>query len=689
MPEQSHMAQTLSNREREVVTAYAEGQSYKEIARSLNISPTTVRSHLRTVYSKLGVTSKIELVHYLNNTTEPRQAQNRDDAELIAELALELDEAIRRERVLANVLRIISHQDNQLDAVIDEVLDHALEICEAEFGILFEYHGDLRYRVMQSRNISSAFGDWLTEQAIFSVDQETGLGRVALTAKTVNITDVRAENSYQDQAPLRIATADLGKARSFAAIPMMSGDRLIGAFTVYRTRLHPFNNRSLELAQLFADQAAIAIENARSRAKRDDQKVRSISAGDASNIAYQEIGKHPPRLLAILPFRAADESDSDLTKTGRRLASSITMELSCSPLFRLIDQASSFSEMLDSFTPTNAAETLGADLIASAAIRRVSPDGFRVAVSLHQVDRPTPVWTERFESHGADTSSLLEDMLSRLCATIGTGVERQMVNAAQTRRSSNQTAMDHFLQGLELHHRHGTDDFLGARVHFEKALDKDPEFSRAAAALAITYVREWFWESMRPELLNIAEQHARTAIGMAPHDAWAQTVWGVVALYKHRHADAELSFRRAVELTPYDTYVVSRCGLGKLYSGDFEEAENLFLRSIKLDPLHADRQRGLLGQTLFHVGRYDEAIELLEVIDQPLSWEIAWLAACYVKKGDIVCTQETAERYHESCKTSGQGYQVRTRPFRRKADMLRLYDALQSAGLCDDSLLEG
>jgi len=46
------------------------------------------------------------------------------------------------------------------------------------------------------------------------------------------------------------------------AIPVLWGDWLLGAFTVYRTRVHPFNSRTLEFAQLFADQAAIAIENA-------------------------------------------------------------------------------------------------------------------------------------------------------------------------------------------------------------------------------------------------------------------------------------------------------------------------------------------------------------------------------------------------------------------------------------------
>ena len=69
-------ADVLSKREKEVATAYASGESYKEIARSLGLSPTTVRTHLRTVYSKLGVPSKIELARFLDDTSSPEDAFN-------------------------------------------------------------------------------------------------------------------------------------------------------------------------------------------------------------------------------------------------------------------------------------------------------------------------------------------------------------------------------------------------------------------------------------------------------------------------------------------------------------------------------------------------------------------------------------------------------------------------------------
>ncbi len=307
MREDEHVVEALSNREQEVADAYAGGQSYKEIARELGLSPTTVRSHLRTVYGKLGVTSKIELARFLSTSALPDTG--KDSSTLVAELALELDEAVRRERGLAKVLSIISKQEGALEEVIDAVLAHALEICEAEFGVLFEIPDEGHAREMQSRNIEPAFEAWLKEQGLFELDPATAIGRMAATKQVVNIADVRGEDVYQSGSPLRIATADLGKARSFAAIPVMSGSRLFGAFTVYRTRVHPFNERALELAQVFADQASIAVENARQFKLLDEraQEIEGLNASLEARVSEQ-IGEieRMGRLKRFLPTAVAD-----------------------------------------------------------------------------------------------------------------------------------------------------------------------------------------------------------------------------------------------------------------------------------------------------------------------------------------------------------------------------------------------
>ncbi len=252
----------LSRRELEIARAYATGDTYHRIAERLCIAPSTVRTHLAAIYRKMRVSSKLEL-HRLLEGDGPRQKSGASQAAIISELALSLEEAIRREQALSEILRIISDSGGQLDEVIAALLGYALELCDAEFGILFEFDERNGFRVTYSRGIPQAFEDWFVEQGDFRAAPQTGLGRMAAGNEVVNIVDVRAEEIYREGDPLRYATAELGGARSFVAIPMLAGKRLVGAFTIYRQRVRPFDEKTMRLARMFADQGVIAIENAR------------------------------------------------------------------------------------------------------------------------------------------------------------------------------------------------------------------------------------------------------------------------------------------------------------------------------------------------------------------------------------------------------------------------------------------
>ena len=254
---------TLSPREREIAQAYANGDTYHQIAERLFIAPSTVRTHLAAIYRKLGVSSKLQLHKVLDGDGPTPVPQGEETAALISELALSLEEAISRERALGEVLRIISGSNGEIEEVIAAVLGHALELCDAEFGLLIEYDAVAGCRAAYSRGIPQPFQTWFAEQGTFHVGSQTALGRVISTRDVVNIADVRSEEIYPSDDTLRYATLELGGARSFAAIPMLAGDRLIGAFTVYRQQVRPFDAKSLALARIFADQSVIAIENAR------------------------------------------------------------------------------------------------------------------------------------------------------------------------------------------------------------------------------------------------------------------------------------------------------------------------------------------------------------------------------------------------------------------------------------------
>ncbi len=97
----------LTSREQQIAKAYANGDNYHRIAEKLFIAPSTVRTHLATIYRKLGVSSKIELHKVLENDGSGEVAQG-DQAALISELALSLEEAISHQRALGEVLKIIN-----------------------------------------------------------------------------------------------------------------------------------------------------------------------------------------------------------------------------------------------------------------------------------------------------------------------------------------------------------------------------------------------------------------------------------------------------------------------------------------------------------------------------------------------------------------------------------------------------
>jgi len=253
---------TLSSRELEIAKDYAGGATYHRIADRLCIAPSTVRTHLATIYRKLEVSSKLELHARLQGSSAAPRDQT-DMSAVISELALSLEEAISREKALSEVLRIISGSQGDLDAVVPSILRYALELCDAEFGILFEYDQNMKFRSSFTLGIPSAFQDWLDEQGAFSVSPHTGLGRMEAAREVINILDVRSESIFHTDNPLRHATAVLGGARSFVAIPMIASDKLVGAFTIYRQRVRPFTEDTTALARMFATQGVIAIENAR------------------------------------------------------------------------------------------------------------------------------------------------------------------------------------------------------------------------------------------------------------------------------------------------------------------------------------------------------------------------------------------------------------------------------------------
>ena len=187
-----------------------------------------------------------------------------ENARLVAELrqrTADLSKSLAQQTATFDVVKVISSSRGKLNPVFRAILENATRICGAKIGILFRFD-DGAYTAVATLGVTAEYQEYLNRGPI-RPGAGTGLGRIAAGEQTVHIIDTQAEQAYADREPLRIATAELGGARSLLNVPLLKDAELIGAIGIYRQEVRPFTEKQVELVTNFAAQAVIAIESAR------------------------------------------------------------------------------------------------------------------------------------------------------------------------------------------------------------------------------------------------------------------------------------------------------------------------------------------------------------------------------------------------------------------------------------------
>jgi class 3 adenylate cyclase len=167
-------------------------------------------------------------------------------------------EAQSFQRATSEILHVIRESPNDVQPVFDMIVKRAVELCGAAFGYVVRYDGEILS--LAAHHIPGYTEGVRLLEIIYPMqaDKKAFVGRSVLERRVVHIHDVLTEPNYAYSQLQQL----LGY-RTFVVVPIFHRDNPIGAIAIYRQEVEPFSEAQIALVETFANQAVIAIENAR------------------------------------------------------------------------------------------------------------------------------------------------------------------------------------------------------------------------------------------------------------------------------------------------------------------------------------------------------------------------------------------------------------------------------------------
>jgi tetratricopeptide (TPR) repeat protein len=317
---------------------------------------------------------------------------------------------------------------------------------------------------------------------------------------------------------------------------------------------------------------------------------------------------------------------------------------------------------------------------------RKAGDRVRVTAQLIDGESGHHLWAERFDRTLEDVFDVQDEVTRRIVASLAGKVGESERRRARSGRSADRTAhpeaYDLVLQGRELWFKFTDEKNRKARSLYEKAIALDPEYARAYASLAWTYLVEYEsrWGDDPHAAYAKALELARKGVSVNPASHSNHLTLGQVYLWHGEHAMAIEALKTGIRLNPNDLDGYAFMARAMAFDGRHDIAVEKITTAIDIASNVPEWYYWVQGMTLTMARRYDEAVAAIDRMKDPGHNALRWRVVCRHHQGQDEEARQTMAQILRLKPDFSLARHMETMPFRLAEDRAHYEDALKAAG---------
>jgi adenylate cyclase len=392
------------------------------------------------------------------------------------------------------------------------------------------------------------------------------------------------------------------------------------------------------------------------------------------------LASHPS--IAVLPL-ANLSGDPQQEYFSDGLTNDITTDLSKFSGLFVVASNSAFTFKGKPTKVQDIGDELGVSYLLEGTVQKAS-DRLRINAQLIDATTGLHVWAERYDRQMGDLLAIQDEIVQRIVTALAvkvSAVERQRVSRKET---TSMGAYDYYLRGIGVMadpNNFTVDGNSELRQLFEKAIELDPNFSRAYAELAYSYVREYQegWTEDPDATLKRAEELAKKALDL--NDDF-DGHWSLAIVYwnQGKFDKSFIEYETARKLNPNNPDLAADMAEALIYAGEPDKAITQIREAMLHNPEVPYWYWWNLARAYYMAKRYEEAIDAAGKITDPPNDVLLITAASKAQLGDLDAARAEMAQFSKN-DPEWSIAKAAERYFRRDSDRQHWLNGLRKAGL--------